>query len=136
MVHGATDFFWARALSKNKTIHEGTANKERQELAGGEMRLIDLGVVEWRTPVGRAERAGDREGGERDAGADRNVDEGEGEENDGGREKQESGGEIQRRGRKRGNARGDGENASRKGERRGRWRRRSQQQCTKTRKGV
>ena len=57
--HGIIDFFGARALPKNKTMHEGTANKERQE--GKRERL---GVVEWGIPVGRAgdrDREGKRE---------------------------------------------------------------------------
>jgi hypothetical protein len=43
--------------------------------------------MEWRIPVGRAERTGDRKGKEGDAGADTNIDEGEEEENDGERKK-------------------------------------------------
>jgi hypothetical protein len=39
-------------------MHKGTANKERQE-----ENSRDLGVVEWRIPVGRAERAGERQNG-------------------------------------------------------------------------
>jgi hypothetical protein len=34
----------------------------RQTKEGRRENGRDLGVVEWRTPVGRAERAGDREG--------------------------------------------------------------------------
>jgi hypothetical protein len=36
--------------------------RERQTKKGRRENARDLGVVEWRNPVGRAERAGDREG--------------------------------------------------------------------------
>jgi hypothetical protein len=44
--------------SKNKTMREGGDGKQRKA-GGGNVR--DLGVMEWRIPVGRAERTGDRE---------------------------------------------------------------------------
>jgi hypothetical protein len=88
----------------------------RQTKKGRRENGRDLGVVEWRTPVGRAERAGDREGkremqvqteGKRER------------ENDGEREKNRRAEERTReeRGKEegRGNARGGGETASRKG---------------------
>jgi hypothetical protein len=129
------DSFGARVLSKNKPCTRG-----RQTKKGRRENATDLGVVEWRIPVGRAERAGDREGmKEGDAGADRNVDEGEEEENDNDGERgknrraeertREEGG----KGEGRGNARGGGEKASRKGEGRKSGWRRPPQQHVKTR---
>ena len=90
----------------------------RQTKKGRRDNARDLGVVEWKTPVGRAERAGPG-GKEGDAGADANIDEREEEENDGEREKhrraeertREEGGKEEGRG----NAREGGEKVSRKG---------------------
>ena len=131
--HGTIDFFGARVLSKNKTMHEGTANKERQEGKCERLGCCGMENSSWEGREGRG--PGGKEG---DASADTNIDEGEEEENDGEREKnrraeertREEGGKEEGRG----NASGGGEKVSRKGERGGRRWRRSQQQYTKTRK--
>ena len=80
--HGKIDFFGARALSKNKTMHEGTANKERQEGKCDRPGHCGMENSSWEGIENRG--PGGREG---DAGADRNIDEGEEEEDDGEREK-------------------------------------------------
>ena len=131
--HGTIDFFGARVLSKNKTMHETTANKERQEGKCERLGCCGMENSSWEGREGRG--PGGKEG---DASADTNIDEGEEEENDGEREKnrraeertREEGGKEEGRG----NASGGGEKVSRKGERRRRRWRRSQQQYTKTRK--
>ena len=114
--HGTIDFFGARVLSKNKTMHEGTANKERQEGKCERLGCCGMENSSWEGREGRG--PGGKEG---DASADTNIDEGEEEENDGEREKnrraeertREEGGKEEGRG----NARGGEEKASRKGER-------------------
>ena len=90
-------FFLARLPSKNKTMREGTVYKERQEGKCDRPGHCGIENSSWE---GRENRGpGGREG---DTGTDRNIDEGGEDENDGERErKQESGGEKQRRGRKR-----------------------------------
>ena len=90
-------FFLARLPSKNKTMREGTVNKERLEGKCDRPGHCGIENSSWE---GRENRGpGGREG---DTGTDRNIDEGGEDENDGERErKQESGGEKQRRGRKR-----------------------------------
>ena len=50
-------FFWGEYCPRTKPCM-----RERQTKKGRRENARDLGVVEWRTPVGRAERAGDREG--------------------------------------------------------------------------
>ena len=60
----------------------------RQTKKGRRGNATDLGIVEWRIPVGRAERTNRGPGGrEGDAGTDRIIDEGGEDENDGEREK-------------------------------------------------
>ena len=115
-------YFLARLPSKNKTMREGTAHKERQ---GGKCDRLGHCGMENSSWEGRG--PGGREG---DAGADRNIDIDEGgeDENDGEREKNRRAEKRNReeRGKDegRGNARGGGEKVSRKGERRRRrrWR--------------
>ena len=98
-------------------MREGTVNKERQE---GKCDRPGHCGVENSSWEGRENRGpGGREG---DAGTDRNIDDGGGDENDGEREKnrraeertREEGGKEEGRG----NASGGGEKVSRKGERR------------------
>ena len=50
-------FFWGEYCPRTKPCM-----RERQTKKGRRENARDLGVVEWRTPVGRAERAGDQEG--------------------------------------------------------------------------
>jgi hypothetical protein len=103
-------------MSKNKTMHEGTANKEREEGKCERLGCCGMENSSWEGREGR------RPGGEEEnAGADANIDEGEEEKNDREREKnrraeertREEGGQEEGRG----NARGGVEKVSRKGER-------------------
>jgi hypothetical protein len=84
--HGTVDFFWRdhRPRTKHKIMREGTANNERQE--GKCDRPGHCGIlIENSSWKGRENRGpGGREG---DAGADRNIDEGGEDENDGERER-------------------------------------------------
>ena len=71
-------FFLARLPSKNKTMREGTANKEKQEGICDRPGHCGIENSSWE---GRENRGpGGREG---DAGTDRNIDEGGEDENDG-----------------------------------------------------
>jgi hypothetical protein len=72
-------------MSKNKTMHEGTANKNKERQAGKCERLGCCGMENssWEGREGRG--PGGKEGKAGVTGADANVDEGEEEENDGGR---------------------------------------------------
>jgi hypothetical protein len=116
--------FWGEALPKKKTMHDGTANKERQEGKCDRLRCCGMENSSWEGREGRGPGGKEKE---EDAGADRNIDEG-GEEEDGGERERKTGerrrGPEKREGTKkaeaegRGNARGVGEKASRKGERR------------------
>jgi hypothetical protein len=45
------------SVQEQNHVHEG-----RQTKKGRRENAIDLDIVEWGIPVGRAERAGDREG--------------------------------------------------------------------------
>ena len=91
----------------------------RQTKEGRREIARDLGVVEWRTPVGRAERAGDREGeSEMQTGIltrerKKRAIEGEKKNRRAEERTKEEGGKEEGRG----NARGGEEKASRKGER-------------------
>ena len=104
-------------LSKNKTMHEGTANRERQEGKCDRLGCCGMEYSSWEGREGRG--PGGKEG---DAGADTNIDEREEEENDREREKnrrteertKEEGGEEEGRW----NGSGGGEKVSTKGERR------------------
>ena len=93
--------------------------RERQTKKGRRENARDLGVVEWRTPVGRAERAGDREGeSEMQTGIltrerKKRAIEGEKKNRRAEERTKEEGGKEEGRG----NARGGEEKASRKGER-------------------
>jgi hypothetical protein len=79
---GTIDFFEARIMSKNKTMHEGTANKERQEGKCERLGCCGMKNPSWKCREGRG--PGEKEG---NAGADTSIDEGEEEEKDGEREK-------------------------------------------------
>ena len=57
-------------LSKNKTMHEGTANRERQEGKCDRLGCCGMEYSSWEGREGRG--PGGKEG---DAGADTNVDE-------------------------------------------------------------
>ena len=71
-------FFLARLPSKNKTMREGTVNKERQEGKCDRPGHCGIENSSWE---GRENRGpGGREG---DTGTDRNIDEGGKDENDG-----------------------------------------------------
>jgi hypothetical protein len=69
-------------MSKNKTMHEGAANKERQEGKCERLGCCGLENSSWEGREGRGPG-----GKEEDAGAVTNIDEGDEEENDGEREK-------------------------------------------------
>ena len=90
-------FFWARLLSKNKTMDEGTANRERQEGKCGRLGCCGMGHSSWEGREGRG--PGGKEG---DAGADTNIDEREEEEND---KREKKTGERRREPKKRGRKR-------------------------------
>jgi hypothetical protein len=90
-------FFGARAMSKNKTVHAGTANKERQEGKCERLGCCGMENSSWEGREGRGPG-----GKEENTGADTNIDEGEEEENDGEREtNRRAGREPEKRGDKR-----------------------------------
>jgi hypothetical protein len=93
-------------MPKNKTMHEGAANKERQEGKCERLGCCGMENSSWEGREGRGPEGK----------------EGEEEENDGGREKNRRAEERTRGGggkeESRGNARVGGERVSRKGERR------------------
>ena len=77
-------FFLARLPSKNKTMREGTVNKERQEGKCDRPGHCGIENSSWE---GRGRENRGPGGRERDTGTDRNIDEGGEDENDGEREK-------------------------------------------------